>query len=408
MNYSRIATYLERRQKHYSLPQDLYCSDEVYKFDLNAIHYRHWIFAAFEVELPNSGTYLSMTIGESSIVLVRTRAGDIRGFFNTCRHRGAQILPEGSGRCQRIVCPYHQWSYSLEGDLLGAAGMDTEFEKKLFGLKPIQVECVAGTIFVALSDAAPDFAPFRADFEPLISRYNLREGKVVHHQRIVENANWKLAMENARECAHCNVGHPELCLSLVDGFTLDRSDPHNVAFYEALRSRGIPDSPQESSWYSAGHVPLRPGMKSMTMDGSYDVKKLLSDEVVDLGYLRWSLQPHCYNIALPDYVFTFSVMPLSATQTQVHSKWLVHKDAVEGVDYDIEQLAKLWETTNNQDVTLTEINQKGVASVGYEPGPYMPEAESWCERFSDWYCDEALNFCQQMQAAQPKAAALQE
>lgn len=405
MDYNRVAQLLGQRRKHFSLPQDLYCNEEVYKFDVDAIFNRHWVFAAFEVELPNSGSYLTMTIGESSIVLLRTRSGDIRGFFNTCRHRGAQILPEGKGRCQRIVCPYHQWSYSLEGDLLAATGMSDAFEKELFGLKPILVECVAGTIYVALSDAAPEFAPFRAAFEPLISRYNLLEGKVVHHQRIVENANWKLAMENARECAHCEVGHPELCLSLVDGFTIDPSDPHNLAFYAELAKRGIPDAPHESSWYSTGHVPLRSGMKSMTMDGSYDVKRLLSDDVVDLGYLRWSLQSHCYNIALPDYVFTFSVMPLGATQTLVHSKWLVHKDAVDGVDYSIDQLKTLWETTNNQDVTLTELNQKGVTSAGYEPGPYMPEAEAWCERFADWYCDEAAEFCKQMQAGTPARVA---
>lgn len=395
MNSENIYRLLQKRKAHFTLPRELYTDDEVHDFDLQSIFYRHWIFAAFEVELPSSGSYLSMMIGNTPIVLVRTRGGDIKGFFNTCRHRGAQILAEGQGRCQRIVCPYHQWSYSLEGELVGATGMDEDFEKKSFGLREIQVERIAGTVYVALSDDAPDFTPFKEAFEPLISRYNLLDGKVVHHQKIIENANWKLAMENARECAHCDVGHPELCLSLVNGFTLDHDDPHNVAFYSELTQRGIPTSHQEGSWYSTGHVPLRPGIKSMTMDGNYDVKKLLNDDVADLGYLRWSLQSHCYNIALPDYVFTFSVMPLNAKQTFVHSKWLVHKDAVEGKDYDIENLRRLWETTNNQDIFLTEINQKGVGSAGYEPGPYMPDAESWCERFTDWYCEEAKKYLEE-------------
>src|SRR5690606_34194572 len=116
---------------------------------------------------------------------------------------------------------------------------------------------VGGTIYVCLSDDAPDFEPFRAAFGPLIRRYNLLEGKVVHHQVIIENANWKLAMENARECAHCDIGHPELCLSLVDGFTVDPDDPANLAFYAKLKSQGIPDRPQEASWFSTGHVPLK-------------------------------------------------------------------------------------------------------------------------------------------------------
>jgi len=404
MDYSHISQLLKKRKTHFTLPQEFYTEEVVHNFDLQSIFCRHWIFAAFEVELPDAGNYVSLTIGKTSVVLIRNREGLVKGFFNTCRHRGAQILPDGQGRCQRLVCPYHQWTYTLDGQLMRAIGMDEDFEPTSYGLRPIQVECVAGTIFVALSAEAPDFKPFRDAFEPLISRYNLLNGKVVHHQKIIENANWKLAMENARECAHCTVGHPELCLSLVDSFTVDDSDPHNLAFYSRLKERGIPTTPQEGSWFSTGHVPLKPGIKSMTMDGSYDVKKLLSADATDLGYLRWSLQSHCYNLALPDYVFTFSVMPLSATRTFVHSKWLVHKDAVEGDDYSIDGLRKLWETTNNQDIVLTEINQKGVGSAGYVPGPYMPSAESWCERFTDWYCAEAGKFLEASWLTDMKAA----
>nr|WIE91250.1 aromatic ring-hydroxylating dioxygenase subunit alpha [Mesorhizobium sp. WSM4875] len=404
MDYDHIKSLLGSRKPHFTLPQQLYTAAEVHEFDLEAIFSRSWLFVAFDVELPHTGSFLSLTIGKTPILLIRDRQGSVRGFFNTCRHRGAQILKEGDGRCQRIVCPYHQWSYSLEGDLVGARGMERDFDKASFGLRPIRVECVGGTIYVCLSDDAPDFAPFRDAFEPLIQRYNLHEGKVVHQQIIVENANWKLAMENARECAHCDIGHPELCLSLVDGFTVDPADPHNFAFYQELSKRGIPDKPQEGSWFSTGHVPLKPGVKSMTMNGEYDVSKLLSSDVVDLGYLRWSLQAHCYNIALPDYVFTFSVMPIDAQKTRVHSKWLVHKDAVEGVDYHLDTFRKLWETTNNQDIVLTELNQRGVGSIGYQPGPYMPEAEAWCERFTDWYCEEALNFLDSRLTARLQAA----
>lgn len=392
MNFDRIRALLTSRKAHFTLPQPLYTAEDVHEFDLTAIYSRSWLFVAFEVELPHPGDYLSFTVGHTPVFIVRDQHGVVRGFFNTCRHRGAQVLQDGYGRCKHVVCPYHQWSYSLDGTLVGARGMGKNFEKSSFGLRPIRVECVGGTIYICLSDDAPDFEPFRSAFEPLIHRYNLNEGKVVHHQIIIENANWKLAMENARECAHCSISHPELCRTLVDGFTVDPNDPSNSAFYTRLRDRGIPDKPQEGSWFSTGHVPLKANARSMTMDGQYDVRKLLSSDVVDLGYLRWSLQSHCYNIALPDYVFTFSVMPVSAQKTKVHSKWLVHKDAVEGIDYRIDALRELWETTNNQDIVLTELNQRGVSSIGYEPGPYMPVAESWCERFTDWYCDEALKF----------------
>lgn len=392
MNKEYVSGLLRNRKEHYTLPQEFYTSSDVHDFDLEVIFGRHWIFVAFEVELPDPGSYYSFDVGNTPIVLIRDRDGAVKGFFNTCRHRGAQVLATGSGQCQRIICPYHQWSYTIEGELLGAPGMGGDFDKKSYGLRPIQIECVAGTIFVALSDDAPDFKPFRDAFEPLISRYNLLQGKVVHQQIIVENANWKLAMENARECAHCRVGHPELSKTLVDTFTVDENDPVYAAFYAELEKRNIPDKPQEGSWYSTGHAPLQSGCKSLTTDGSYDVKKLLSDEAVGLGVLRWSLQSHCYNLALPDYIFTFSVTPLNATQTRVHSKWLVHKDAVEGVDYDLDNLKCLWETTNKQDVVLTELNQRGVNSAGYLPGPYMPTVEAWCERFTDWYCTESMNY----------------
>jgi len=392
MTTSYISTLFDKRKQHFTLPRELYTEERVHDFDVEAIFSRTWIFVGFEVELQSAGNYLSLTIGETPVFLIRNRAGEIKGYFNTCRHRGAQLLSDVAGRCQRVVCPYHQWAYSLDGDLVSARGMGDDFDKTEFSLRPLRVECVAGTIYIALSDDAPEFQPFRDAFEPLISRYNLREGKVVHQQRIVENANWKLAMENARECAHCSIGHPELSVSLVDGFTVERDDPHHAAFYALLRDRGIPDQPQEGSWFSTGHVPLKPGMKSLTLNGNYEVQKLLSDTVSDLGYLRWSLQPNCYNIALPDYIFTFSVLPINARQSLVHSKWLVHKDAVEGSDYKVDELRNLWETTNNQDIRLTELNQKGVNSQAYLPGPYMPNAESWCERFTDWYCTEATDY----------------
>jgi Rieske 2Fe-2S family protein len=199
-----------------------------------------------------------------------------------------------------------------------------------------------------------------------------------------------------------------LFVSLLDIFPLDYdnpADPRIADFLNNLRKRGIADRPQEGAWYSAGHIPLQPGMKSITMDGGHDVAKLLADDVSDLGYLRWGLEPHCYNVALPDYVFTFSVTPLSAQRTLVHSKWLVHKDAVEGVDYDVKKVRQLWETTNNQDISLTEINQRGVNCSGYRPGRYIPGSETLCEQFTDWYCDEAARYLNLISSTEEKGGA---
>jgi Rieske 2Fe-2S family protein len=126
------------------------------------------------------------------------------------------------------------------------------------------------------------------------------------------------------------------------------------------------------------------------MDGQHLVKKLLiEDNGGNVGSMRWAVDPHLFAHATADHVFTCSFMPVSATETHAYSKWFVHKDAVEGVDYDLPALKELWIKTNQQDRELAENNQRGVVSPGYRPGPYSPEAESLALRFTNWYCDKA-------------------
>lgn len=392
--FEYVKALLDERLPGHSLPGGLYSSDAVLDVDLHAIYYRSWLFVAFTIELPSAGEYLALNIGPTPIILIRNRAGEVKGYFNTCRHRGAQIKENGSGKCGRLTCPYHQWSYDLDGRLVGARGMGQAFDKDALGLRPIAVEEVAGTIYVCLSDTPPDFAPFKAAFEPMAERYNMADLKIVHRQTIVEKANWKLAMENARECAHCSVGHPELSRSLVDVITFDYDSPNTPMaqeFIGLLDRQGI-SLPVEGDWFWVGHVPLKHGVKAMSVDLEPSCKKPIAEGLENLGYFRWALQPHCYNVALSDYIFTFSAIPVGPETTIIESKWLVHKDAVEGVDYDPERVAELWKLTNIQDIAFSENNQLGVNSFGYRPGPYIPGEEAWCEKFVDWYCEKARAF----------------
>lgn len=390
-----VLSLLGSRRPGFTLPQPFYTDPAIFELDLRAIFYRKWLFVAFEAEIPTPGDYLTVNVGVSSIVLVRAPSGEVKGFFNTCRHRGGELVPEGPGHAARFVCRYHQWSYSLEGKCIVARGMGGDFGKEQFSLTPIAVEAVGGTLYICLSESPPDFKPFRDAFEPLVGKYDLKNTKIVHRQEVIEKANWKLAMENARECAHCRIGHPELSGTYINSITLDfdhPTDPHIQKYVPALRELGIAHRPTEGEWFTCGHVPLKPGSKSMTLNGERAVRRLLAEGVEDLGVMRWHLQPHCYNIAMPDYVFTFSVMPLSVDRSLMSSKWLVHKDAEAGVDFDPEALHRLWSTTNLQDISLTELNQRGVNSAGYRPGPYIPEEESWAAAFTDWYCREISGF----------------
>jgi Rieske 2Fe-2S family protein len=147
-------------------------------------------------------------------------------------------------------------------------------------------------------------------------------------------------------------------------------------------------------WWQAIRFPLNPGMKSMTLDGNLACKKLMVQAGDgDIGSLRWALEPHAFAHATAEQLFFFSAMPTSQHETLVTAKWLVHKDAVAGVDYDAEGIAEPWHTTNLQDRDLAENNQDGVNSPGYTPGPYSPEAEVLVLRFVDWYCKRTAAYC---------------
>jgi Rieske 2Fe-2S family protein len=393
LNLTKMRSLLDARQPNHALPQGCYTDPEVFAFDLAAIHERNWILAGFEVELPEPGCTLALPIGRSSVLIVRDRTGGLRGFHNTCRHRGAQLCVAGHGQRSWIICPYHQWTYDLDGRLANAPRMPETFDRTLHGLRPVPVEAVAGSIYVCLSDDPPAFDSFRDQLAPLLAPHNLANAKLAFESTLVERANWKLVMENARECYHCVVRHPELSVTFpVKGRrSVQFAD---VERFDGFRARmgkvGLKVGPVEGEWWQAMRFPVNDGAITLSMDGKPACTKLMCDAAQgDIGTLRWSLEPHSFAHATCDAVFMFSAMPTGPEETIVTGKWLVHKDAVEGVDYDVERLAALWTTTNLQDLDLCENNQRGVNSLGYVPGPYCEEAEPLVMRFTDWYCAEA-------------------
>ncbi len=386
---ARILDLLSARKPGHSLPQALYADPAVHEFDLSAIFGRSWLMIGFEVELAKPGSYIALTIGRSPIIVIRTREGDIRGFHNVCRHRGAQLCGDGHGRSAKLVCPYHQWTYDLDGKLLYADRMADGFDMSTHGLTPIRVELLAGCIYVSLADDAPDFAPFRAVAEPQLLKHNFKDAKVAFSSTLVEKANWKLVMENARECYHCAACHPELGLAFPTGMSKHfdfGEDQHAVNFEERMARVGLDTTPREGDWWQVARFMLNPGVESMSLDGKPCVnKRMIEVNEREIGSLRWAIEPHNFAHALPEYAFMFSAFPTGPQETVVLSKWLVHKDAVEGVDYTLDGLTETWTRTNLQDRDLAENNQRGVNSLGYRPGPYSEDAEGLVLRFVDWY-----------------------
>ena len=388
---ARIRALLDQRRPGHALPQEFYTDRDVFEFDLEAIHARHWIMVGFEVELPEPGCTLATSIGRNPVVIVRGRDDVLRAFHNSCRHRGAQICAPGAARRPRLVCPYHQWAYDLEGNLVHASRMPDWFEPAEHSLRPVALRTVAGSIYVCLGDNPPAFDDFHDRLEPMLAPHRLGHAKLAHQATLVEHANWKLVMENARECYHCATNHPELALTFpVSRRTLTQEEQStiNAGFAARMMEQGLLCGPEEGAWWQAGRFELNEGSRSMSMDGQSCVQRPMAGNG-DVGSLRWALEPHSFAHAVGDYVIMFSAMPTGPEETIVTAKWLVSADAEEGVDFTIEGLTELWNRTNVQDRDLAENNQRGVNSMGFVPGPYSEQSESLVLRFTDWYCETA-------------------
>jgi Rieske 2Fe-2S family protein len=385
----RILDLLKNAKPGHTLPQAFYGDPELYSFDTSAVLTRSWFMLGFEAELAAPGAYLAVTLGPHPVLVVRGRDGIIRGFHNTCRHRGAQICAEGSGTSARIVCPYHRWTYDLDGRLMAAARMPEGLDLRTHGLVPIRVELLSGCIYAALSEAAPDFTPFRAAAAPFLEPYHLADARLAHESVLTEKANWKLVMENARECYHCAASHPELKVSFPVVFNAGfraTDGSRNAAYTDAMSRLGFPVGPESGMWWHVGRYPLNPGVESVSMNGQAVVRaRLLDTGGQAIGGLRWATEPNSFCHVFSDYAFMFTAIPVGPEETRVVSKWLVPKQAREGVDYQLEDLTAVWVRTNLQDRALAENNQRGINGFGYRPGPYAPGAEELVIRFNSWY-----------------------
>lgn len=402
----RIGAFINSRLPNHPLPQALYNEPEVLEFDFDAMFRSRWIFAGLEAEVPKNGDYFTVEIGKDSIIIVRGTDGEIRSFHNTCRHRGAQICEEKKGNSPRLVCPYHQWTYGLDGRLIYAGRMPENFDKTQYGLSSASIECIEGIIFINLSCNPEPLADMRGKLSPLLAPHKLAQAKVAHQVIVREMGNWKLVMENARECYHCDAKHPELMTCYRDVSTQRPNtslDEVTREFHERLEAAHIPCGPVQGPFWQAIRSPLAEGSTSFTIDGRPAVALPLGVSFPGgTGALRFAIDPHHFCHVTEDYAVFFRALPVAPQETSVSITWLVNADAKEGVDYEVERLIEVWFTTNDQDRQLVENNQRGVNSSRYQPGPYSEEAEWTVSSYVDWYCDEALKFLSSQQSEATK------
>lgn len=341
------------------MPRELYMSAELFERELDVIFNRSWLFAAHESQLARPGQYVTVEIGLESVIVSRTMEGELAAVHNLCRHRGARLLDPGCGSARRLVCPYHQWAYKLDGTMLGAAKMPPSFDKDRFPLKPVHVTTWQGLVFVNLTADPEPLADLLSLGEEVISPFGLSNAVVAHQITYDVAANWKLVWENAQECYHCNVNHPELICAL----DLSASGDFNVRRSEDMRVQ-------------SSHLGLRAGAVSLTLDGQPASSRRMLSAAREPYTAALHLKPTFAVVCCPDYAVVFSDRPVAIDRTEVTMTWLVHADAQEVRDYDLDNLIKVWDQTNLQDWALCERTQLGVRSRFFEPGPLSGEEPS--------------------------------
>lgn len=388
-----LSRLLADHRPGYTLARGFYTDPAVFEADLQTIWYRDWLFAIPACELEKAGSYVTHRVGAYRVIIVRGQDGVIRAFHNSCRHRGSIICKAATGNVPKLVCPYHQWTYELDGRLLWARDMGPDFDAGAHGLKPVHCRELAGLVYICLADDAPDFDTFADLARPYLEVHDLANAMVAHASTIIENGNWKLVWENNRECYHCGGNHPALCRTFPDdpaltGLENGEMPPHLAAHFDRLEGVGVPSHfrMDAGGQYRLARMPLKVGAKSYTMDGGIAVSKWLGRVPFDdAGSLLKFHYPTTWNHFLPDHSIVFRVTPVSPTETEVTTKWLVHKDAVEGRDYDLRRLTEVWIATNDEDRRVVEDNQHGIDSPAYTAGPYSAIQEAGVIQFVDWY-----------------------
>lgn len=413
---SSISSLLDQRADGHSLPAGLYTREDVFEADLDVFFRKHWICIGLDCDVPEPGDASVVDIGRSSLIILRDDDGGIRVTHNVCRHRGARILDAGSSVVSKLVCPYHQWTYELTGELVYAPHMGRDFDKSCKSLKPVNFRSVGGLIYACLSDTPPgDIDSLDQVMTERLAPYDIRNAKVAFQSDVIEHGNWKLTIENNRECYHCSANHPELCVSFIDldfGFdpeSLSPEDQEQARQHEAMyaeRTRnweadGFPSAAVEQlvnceTNFRTQRLIISGAGESQTPDATAACSRLLGSMTrKDLGDTHlWG--HNSWNHFMGDHAVVAIVIPLSADKTLVRTKWLVHRDAVEGVDYDLEKLTNVWLATTDQDAALVARSHAGIsrpdlcpwplfAILRNEPGQvrdvvHRPDADPWILR----------------------------
>lgn len=392
-----IAELVSRHKPGFSLEQPFYNDPAIFERDVQRVILPYWLFVGHEARIPRPGDFFQANIAGEMIIISRDVDGQIHALLNVCRHRGSRICLNDEGRARSFVCPYHAWVYATDGTLVHARNMPEDFDAANYGLKRFRVEMIEGLVFVNLSDNPVPLDDVVRDGTEYLRPHGFTRAKIAKRQVWTVRANWKLVMENFRECYHCAPSHPEYCSVMGHGLD-DRMDrqtltPSLAQFVDSWTSadaaRGRPPSQtvrQGEHWHLCGRYPIREGFATQSQDGQ-PVAPLMGDiSHHDGGVTTLSVYPLHYTSASSDFATLFRFTPIDTQVTEVELTTLVHVDAIEGRDFDLDEVTWLWQVTTEQDKTIVENNQLGVNSRFYQAGPYS-DMEPDVKRFIEWYLE---------------------
>jgi len=337
-----------------TLPQAYYTSEAVFREEADRVFARRWVCVGRAGQVAGPGDYFLAEVAGESVIVVRDKQETPRALFNVCRHRGTRLCEAVSGRLSgAIQCPYHGWTYGLDGRLLGAPHMsETEgFDTADFPLHAAALGAWDGFLFVSLE---PPPAAIEAVLAPIAGKFaawRLAELRPFRRIEYDVRANWKLFFQNFSECYHCPRIHPELTrLSHYRGGANDLTEGPILGGYMTI------DPPGDSLTLSGRAACPQP------------VGPLSDDDRRRVYY--YSIFPNLFLTLLPDYAMWHTLWPVAADHTRIVCEWLFAPGAASPAAAGPKDAVAFWDRTNRQDWHVCELAQQGVSSRAYTPGPY--------------------------------------
>jgi Rieske 2Fe-2S family protein len=344
-----------------TLPASYYTRDDWFAREMDCIFAGMWINVCRLDHVSARGNFVRRDIANASVLIVGDGSGGARAFHNVCRHRGTRICDAHEGTfAGSIQCPYHAWTYDLEGRLIGAPLMDAVdgFRRQDYPLRSVACEVWDGHVFINLSPAATPLSQQLLDLPARFARYRMHELRTVRRVEYTVRANWKLIVQNYNECLHCPVIHPLL------------NQMHHY-----LGAANVPTTAN----YCGGAMGFKDGVHTLSVDGQRrrDVLPGLGpDEGAVVNY--FAIYPNLLLTLHPDYMLTVTIWPEAPDRTRLVSEWHFHPDEIAKPGFVYEDAVEFWDVTNREDWTISERSQQGISSRGYMPGPYSTrETQLW-------------------------------